>query len=116
MDRGDPDCAKDPALETPPPDTAEAAGSATAGTGTRCWRAGLCGGGRLVLGLVLCLMLALQNEFGIQVSLSCCLFFRKSQNTSLGKCKSLHCEGRERLKPTLGAAGTQTTGPCPSLW
>lgn len=43
--------AKDPALETPPADTVEAAGSITAGTGTRCWGAGLCGGGRLMLGL-----------------------------------------------------------------
>lgn len=34
MDRADPDHAKAPGLETPPPDSEEAAGA-----GTRCWEA-----------------------------------------------------------------------------
>jgi len=47
MDKDDPDHAKEPALETPPPDTVEAAGSETAGTGT-----GVLGGKLLCWGKV----------------------------------------------------------------
>lgn len=73
----------------------------------------LSGGRRLILGLVLCLVLALRSEFGIQDILMP-VFFKISKSAQ-GSAKASVVRAERVSNPPWARAGTQIPGPCPSL-